>query len=71
MKSPTAQGAFQPIPDLISCAGVTGRWGLLSHAQNAVMCEVFKYAIINTKLRWYVTIIIDDTYSSKILWSVK
>ena len=22
---------------LISCAGVTGRWGLLSHAQNVVM----------------------------------
>ena len=23
------------IPGLISCTGVTGRWGLLSHAQNA------------------------------------
>ena len=28
--------AFRPIPGLISCAGVTGRWGLLSHAQNVV-----------------------------------
>ena len=27
---------FWPIPGLISCFGVTGRWGLLSHAQNAV-----------------------------------
>ena len=24
---------FQPIPGLISCGGVTGRWGLLSHVQ--------------------------------------
>ena len=36
VKSPTAQDAFRPIPGLISCAGVTRRWGLLSHAQNAV-----------------------------------
>ena len=28
--------AKSPIPGLISCAGVTGRWGLLSHAQNVV-----------------------------------
>ena len=28
-KSPTVQDAFRPIPGLISCAGVTGRWGLL------------------------------------------
>ena len=28
------QDAFQPIPGLINCAGVTGRWGLLSYAQN-------------------------------------
>ena len=34
--SPTAQDAFRPIPGLIRCAGVTGRWGLLCHAQNAV-----------------------------------
>ena len=27
---------FRPLPGLISGAGVTGRWGLLSHAQNAV-----------------------------------
>ena len=25
---PTAQDVFQPIPGLISCTGVTGRWGL-------------------------------------------
>ena len=35
-KSPTAQDVFQPIPGFSSCAGVTERWGLLSHAQNAV-----------------------------------
>ena len=35
-KSPTAQDAFEPIPGLISYTGVTGRWGLLSHARNAV-----------------------------------
>ena len=27
-KSPTAQDVFRPIPSLISCAGVTGGWGL-------------------------------------------
>ena len=26
----------RPIPDLISYARVTGRWGLLAHAHNAV-----------------------------------
>ena len=31
-KSRTAQDAFRPIPGLISCAGVTGRLGLLFHA---------------------------------------
>ena len=31
-KSPTTQDAFWPIPGLISCAGVAGSWGLLSHA---------------------------------------
>ena len=36
VKSPTAQDAFRLIPGLISCTRVTGRWGLLSHAQNAV-----------------------------------
>ena len=30
----TAQDVFRPIPGLISSAGVTGRWGLLYHAQN-------------------------------------
>ena len=33
VKSLTAQDAFRPIPSLISYAEVTGRWGLLSHAQ--------------------------------------
>ena len=37
-KSPTVQGVFQPIPGLISCTGVTRRWRVLSHAQNAVRC---------------------------------
>ena len=36
VKSSTAQNTFLPIPGLISCAGVTGRWELLFHAQNAV-----------------------------------
>ena len=35
-KSLSAQDAFQSIPGFSSCAGVTERWGLLSHAQNAV-----------------------------------
>ena len=38
-KSPNAWDAFQPIPGLISCTEVTGRWGLLSPAQNASICE--------------------------------
>ena len=38
VKSHTAQDTFRPIPGLISCAGVTGRWGLLSRAQNMVRC---------------------------------
>ena len=29
----TMQDAFQPTPGLISYAGVTGRWGLLSRAR--------------------------------------
>ena len=33
---PTACNAFQPIPGLINCSGVTGRWKLLSYAQNVV-----------------------------------
>ena len=33
---PTACNAFRPIPGLINCAGVTGRWKLLSYAQNVV-----------------------------------
>ena len=37
-KSSTVQNAFRPIPGLISCAGVIGRWWLLSCAQNAVSC---------------------------------
>ena len=36
VKSPIAQDVFRPIPGLISCAGVTGRWRLLSHAQHVV-----------------------------------
>ena len=31
-RSPTAQDMFRPIPGLISCTGVSGRWGLLYHA---------------------------------------
>ena len=35
-KSSTAQKVFWPIPGPISYAGMTGRWGLLPYAQNAV-----------------------------------
>ena len=35
VKSPTVH-VFWPVPGLISCAGVIGRWGLLSCSQNAV-----------------------------------
>jgi len=31
-KSPTVENIFRPIPHLISCTGMTGRWGLLSYA---------------------------------------
>ena len=34
VKSPTAQDAFQPIPGLINCTEVTGRWGL----QRCIAC---------------------------------
>ena len=33
---PLYKDAFEPIPRLISCTGVTRSWGLLSCAQNAV-----------------------------------
>ena len=36
IKSTTAQNWFWPIPGLTSCAGVTGRWGLQSHARGGV-----------------------------------
>ena len=46
-KSPTVQDVFQPIPGVISCAGVTGRWGLLSHTQNAVRwLALFKRSVL-------------------------
>ena len=38
MQSPTVQDAIWSIPGLISCAGLTGMWGLLSHTQNTVRC---------------------------------
>ena len=56
-KSPTVQDVFQPIPGLISSAGVTGRWGLPSHAQNTVRWLVLlkssskaTYACTNRKM---------------------
>ena len=33
---PAVLDVFRPLPGLISYAGVTRRWGLLSHAQNDV-----------------------------------
>ena len=44
-KSPTVQGAFCRIiiiAGYIHCTGVTGRWGLLSHRQNAVRCVALR-----------------------------
>ena len=38
MQSPTVQDAIWSIPGLISCAELTGMWGLLSHTQNTVRC---------------------------------
>ena len=35
VKSPTVQDTFRSIPGLISCTGVTRKWGLLSHACNS------------------------------------
>ena len=43
-KSPTVQDTFQPILGLISCAGMTGRWGLLPHAQNTCLVS-FKRSV--------------------------
>ena len=34
-RSPTAKDTFQLIPSVVSCDGVTRKWGLLSYAQNA------------------------------------
>ena len=42
----TVQDTFRPIPGLISCAGVTGRWGLLTHAQNAVRWLVLSKRLV-------------------------
>ena len=35
-KSPTVQDMFRTIPGLISCAGVTNKWGLLSCTRKAI-----------------------------------
>ena len=35
-ESNLTEARFKIIPGLFSCTGVTGRWGLLSHAQNVV-----------------------------------
>ena len=56
LKSPTAQDVFLPIPGLISCTGVTGRWGLLSHAQNAVgWLALFKRSVESASLYEHVS----------------
>ena len=36
-----SQEALEPIPGLIGCTGVTGRWRLLSRTQNAVRRLVY------------------------------
>ena len=33
VESLAAQDMFLPVPELINCAKVTGRWGLLPHMQ--------------------------------------
>ena len=47
-KVPTVQDAPQPMPSLISCTGVIGGWGLLSHARNTVTWLVLWYVGIHT-----------------------
>ena len=49
MQKSNVQDTIQPISGLISCPGVTGRWGLLSHAQNTYTF-VPSSASIGTKL---------------------
>ena len=44
VKSPTVQDA---IPGLNSHTGVTGRWGLLSHARKAVLSFLLGPKIVN------------------------
>ena len=46
VKQTTVQDTFRPIPGIISCAGVTGRWGLLTHAQNAVRWLVLSKRLV-------------------------
>ena len=43
-RTTSPQDTFRPIPGLISCTEVTGRWGLLYHALNAVRWLALLYA---------------------------
>ena len=57
VKSPTAHDMFWPIPGLISCAGVTRRWGLPSYACKNGDCHfmharMFTVSIVNCPQSW-------------------
>ena len=62
VKSPTAQDIFRPIPGLISCAGVTRRWGLPCHAQHVANMLCNQISFINLCCFWY---------SNNLTWIIK
>ena len=57
-KSPTAQDTFQSIPGLISCTRVTGRLGLLFHAENGVRWLALYQGIINQTISSFSKLVI-------------
>ena len=50
-ESPTAQDVFRPIPTLVSCATVTGRWRLLSYTQNAVRYVADTHLLVRKSMK--------------------
>ena len=64
-KSPTAQDAIWPIPGLISCTGVTGRWGLLSCAQNAARWLVLFKRLV--KALWRHLILMQLSFKDRLI----
>ena len=63
VKSPTVRDVFWPIPVLISCAGVIRRWGLLSHAQNAVKWLALSKRSVEAPQKHVSCMIHDNEYS--------